>query len=91
MMGGRWIARFGKGWDTTLRADISAGGTAFTWNASATFAYAWGQDGRYAVTAGYRHMDIEFEEKDSSRRKMTLSGPLVGFRFSFLITISSCL
>ena len=83
LAGVRWLKRFGRGWSTSLRADISAGGTEFTWNANTTLAYAWGENGRYAVTGGYRHMDVEFKEEDSVESEMTLSGPALGFRFSF--------
>ena len=83
LLGGRWVKRFGKGWSTSLRADVSAGGTKFTWNANTTLAYAWGKDGRYAVTGGYRYMDIEFKEEDSIETELTLSGPAIGFRFTF--------
>jgi hypothetical protein len=83
MVGVRWIARFGKGWSTSIRGDVGAGGTEFTWNVNTNLAYAWGKDGRYAITGGYRYMDVEFQEEDSVESEMTLSGPAIGFRFSF--------
>lgn len=83
LVGARWIKRFGRGWGAVLRADVSAGGTEFTWNANTMLAYSFGKDGRFAVMGGYRRMEVEFKEKDSVESEMTLSGPIVGFRFAF--------
>jgi len=83
LLGVRWIKRFGRGWSTSLRGDISAGGTEFTWNVNTTLAYAFGKDGRFAATGGYRRLEAEFKEQDSVESEMTLSGPVIGFRFLF--------
>jgi hypothetical protein len=83
LIGARFSKRFGKGWSTSVRADVSAGGTRFTWNASTTLSYAFGKKQQYAVTAGYRRMDVDFKEENSVESEMSLSGPVIGFRFSF--------
>jgi hypothetical protein len=83
MLGVRWIRHFGHGWVTALRGDVAAGGTKFTWNVNTTLGYSFGKDGRFAVLGGYRKMDVEFKEEDSVESEMTLSGPLLGFRFLF--------
>jgi hypothetical protein len=83
LVGVRYTKRFGKGWSTSVRADVSAGGTQFTWNANTTLAYAFGKKQQYAITGGYRRMDVDFKEENSVESDMSLSGPVVGFRFSF--------
>jgi hypothetical protein len=83
LAGVRWIKKFGHGWSTSLRGDVSAGGTALAWNVNATAAWSFGKGGRFAITGGYRRMEIQFKEEDSVESEMVLSGPILGFRFLF--------
>jgi len=83
LLGVRWVKKFGHGWSTSLRGDVSAGGTDLTWNVNTTVAWSFGTDGRFAVTGGYRRMEMQFKEEDSVESEMVLSGPILGFRFLF--------
>jgi hypothetical protein len=65
-----------------MQADVSTGGTSYTWSAYPSLRYGFG-DGRRALTLGYRTMTIDFESEGGLDSKVTLSGPVLGFRMSF--------
>ncbi len=86
LVGVRYIGRFSPRFHYNLRADVSGGGTKFTWNAMAGIGYSFGKSDRYALLAGYRYMDIDFDtEQDipTVNVDVAMSGAIVGFRFSF--------
>lgn len=62
--------------------DVSSGDTELTWSMFPSLQYSFG-DGRYGLVAGYRHMEIEFEEQGGLDAELSMSGPLIGFRASF--------
>ncbi len=62
--------------------DVSTGGTDHTWSAFPSVAWAFA-GGRRAVTAGYRHMTVDFDAAHGMDSKLTLSGPVLGLRMSF--------
>ncbi|HVR98434.1 MAG TPA: hypothetical protein VMW27_17605, partial [Thermoanaerobaculia bacterium] len=86
MLGVRHIGRLSDRWSSVLRADASAGGTELTWNAMLGLGYTFGASGRYALFAGYRYMEIEFEEEDQQAEiesQVKLGGFLTGLRIGF--------
>jgi hypothetical protein len=87
LLGARWAGDFTEHLGYQLRADVSAGGTNLTWGAVAGLFWAFGDTGRYALGAGYRHLDIDFDPDHVAGADVdvdqTLSGFVVGFRFSF--------
>lgn len=83
LVGVRYVVRIAPHWSTQLRADASTGGTDFTWSAGSAISYSFGKADRYAVSLGYRRMDIDFDTGDTVDAEMSLSGMLAGFRFSF--------
>ena len=86
MVGARHIARFAERWSSNIRADVSAGGTELTWNALVGVGYALGASGRYTLLAGYRYMEIEFEEEDQRAEiesQVKLGGFFAGLKIDF--------
>jgi len=83
LLGARYVKRFSPRWTWLMRADASTGGTELTWSAGSAFAYSFGNNGRHALTAGYRHMLVDFKSEDSLDADMTMSGFFAGLRTSF--------
>ena len=83
LMGVRFTRTFARRWTWQAQIDVSTGGTDYTWSASPTLSWAFGRMGRYGIGAGYRHMEIDFQDEDGLDARMTLSGPLLGLRTSF--------
>jgi hypothetical protein len=83
LMGVRFTKTFARRWSWQMQADASTGGTDYTWSAGPTLGWAFGRMGRYGIQAGYRHMEIDFQDEDGLDAKMTLSGVLLGLRTSF--------
>jgi hypothetical protein len=83
LLGVRYVKRFSPRWSYLARIDASTGGTRLTWSAGSSVAYAFGSEGRYALTAGYRYMLVDFKSEDSLDADMTLSGFGAGLRVSF--------
>lgn len=83
LVGVRLHRQFSRRWAYQLQVDVSLGGTEYTWSAGPSLSYVIGKTGRYAITAGYRHMKIDFEDDDELDAEMTMSGALVGLHMSF--------
>jgi len=79
--------RFGqvvsRHWGHRLEADVSTSGTDYTWSVAPALRYVWGQADRCEVGVGYRHMVIDLANAGDLEPKMSLSGLVVSFRFSF--------
>ena len=83
LAGVRFSQRFARRWGLQMQADVSTGGTDYTFSAGPALSYAFGQFGQFGVSAGYRYMKMDFKDEGSLNTQMTLSGALLGFRFSF--------
>lgn len=83
LVGVRMTQRIGNRWSIQMQADVSTGDTDLTWSTAPSVSYALSKSGRYALSAGYRHLAIDFDEEKSVDSKMTLSGPVLGFHASF--------
>jgi hypothetical protein len=81
LIGVRMAVPFGGRFSWQMQADLSTGGTEFTWSAGPSLGVAFSR--RYALTAGYRHMQVEFQDEGELEAGMTLSGALLGFRMAF--------
>ena len=65
-----------------MQSDVSTGGTDVTWSTFPSLTWALG-GGRHALTAGYRHMNINFKNEGGLDSEITLTGPVLGVRTSF--------
>jgi hypothetical protein len=83
LVGVRFLGRIDARWGFEVGADASTGGSELTWSAASSVGYTFGPAGRYTVTAGYRHMEVEFDTDEPVEAVMTLSGFVAGFRFAF--------
>jgi len=76
LVGWRYTRMITSGWTLQTQGDVTTGGTKLTWSASGAVARSFG---RYTVTAGYRHMSIEFEDEPPAQIGMDMSGLVLGF------------
>jgi len=83
LVGIRYLRPIGRRFGYQVQADVSKGGTELTWSVGPSVAYAFGESGRYALTAGYRRMVVEFDTDSAVEATMTLSGALAGLRVTF--------
>ena len=84
--GARVIGRFNEKWGYKLRADYGGGGTEGTFNALATVGYTFGKTDLFSIDLGYRYLNIELKSESIGsvyESDVTMSGPVVGFIFSF--------
>lgn len=79
MLGTRYTWVPSERWRITARADISAGQTEGTWNASLMAHYKIGRGG---LLLGYRHLDVELESS-GVRTDLAMTGPVIGYAFVF--------
>jgi len=77
LLGWRYTRVIASRWTVESQGDVTTGGTKLTWSAGGRVARSFGS--RYTVSAGYRHMSIEFEEESPAQIGMTMSGLMVGF------------
>ncbi len=83
LVGMRYAGSLPGRWSYEIAADVSTGDTQLTWSLSPVIGYSFGERQQYRLTAGYRHMVIDFDTQPTVDMDMTLSGFLVGFRFAF--------
>jgi len=83
LVGLRFARRIGERWSFQTQADVSKGGTEYTWSLGPTLGYTFGHTGKYTAIAGYRHMVVKFDTDDRVDATMTLSGFVVGLRIAF--------
>src|SRR5688572_3730619 len=79
MIGARYTWALSDRWGLTLRGDGSFGDTEGTWNTSAVVNYKMTHG---AWLFGYRYLSVEFETGDTNT-DLTLSGPMIGYGFTF--------
>jgi hypothetical protein len=83
LIGARFEHHFTRHWGVQSQVDVSTGSTRYTWSVTSLVSYSFGDRGRFGIDVGYRRMDVNFEEHGGLQTKMTLSGPMFGFRMSF--------
>jgi hypothetical protein len=83
LIGARYSRRLLPRWSVTAHADASAGATDYTWSAGTDLAFHFGAADRFAITAGYRRMDVQFKSELPIENRMTMSGFVGGFRMAF--------
>jgi hypothetical protein len=83
LVGFRYARELPHNFRYVLAADISTGSTEYTWSAGPTVGYTFGDGDRYEVTAGYRHMVVDFDTAEHVDADLSMSGLLVGFRINF--------
>lgn len=83
LIGARFVQPLSPRWGVQGQVDVSTGGTNYTWSAAPSVFYVFDAARHYALSAGYRHMHIDFKDSDGFDADMALSGALVGFRWSF--------
>lgn len=83
LLGLRYAGSLPGRWSYEIAADVSTGGTKHTWSVAPAVGYSFGEREQYRLTAGYRHVAVDFDSGPAVDLDMTLTGLLVGFRFSF--------
>lgn len=83
LLGLRYAGALPGRWSYEIAADVSTGGTGLTWSVNPSVGYTFGANGQYRLTAGYRHLAVDFDTKPGVDMDMTLDGFLAGFRFAF--------
>jgi len=84
--GGRIVGRFNPKWHYKIRADYGGGGTEGTFNTLAAVGYNFGKTDLFSIDLGYRYLSIKLENESNgsiTEIKQTMSGPLLGFIFTF--------
>jgi hypothetical protein len=79
-VGGRIRYRAGDKWRLYGKVDLGAGGSEFTWQAFGGAAYDLGRC--CALTAGYRHLDVNYDS-DEFLYDTYLTGPALGIELRF--------
>jgi hypothetical protein len=83
LVGFRYTRELPNNFSYQFAADVSTGDTEYTWSAGPTVGYTFGDDGQYEITAGYRHMVVDFETAEHVDADMSMSGLSVGFSVAF--------
>jgi len=87
MVGGRYTGLITDNWFYRVRADASGGSTEGTWGLTGTAGYRFGKEMNKSVLFGYRHLEIDLEDKRGAlitiRNEMKMSGPFVAFNYAF--------
>jgi hypothetical protein len=86
IFGGRVVGRFNDKWGYKVRADYGAGGTEGEINALASIGYTFGKTDLFSIDVGYRYWSVEFKDESNgsiTESEITMSGPLIGFIFTF--------
>lgn len=84
--GVRIVGQLNEKWHYRVRADYGSGGTEGTFNTLATVGYTFGKTGLFSLDLGYRYLSMELKDESNgtvTESDITMSGPLVGFVFSF--------
>ncbi len=86
LLGVRFNREISEKWNLVLTADASAGDTDGSWGAQAVLGYRLGGDDGNHIRLGYRHFELDLGsgvERGSVESKITMSGPMLGYTFSF--------
>jgi hypothetical protein len=83
LLGLRYAGNLPGNWSYEVTADVSTGDTELTWSVAPAIGFAFGSRDQYRVTAGYRHMAVDFDTRNPVDMDMSLSGFLIGFRYEF--------
>lgn len=84
LVGLRYVPALSKRWALSLRGDVAAAGSNFTWNAAVLAIFDMTRHSQLAF--GYRHMDVDYEDGAGStlfKFDAAMSGPIVGVNFTF--------
>jgi hypothetical protein len=82
--GVRFHAPLGARFSLLGRGDVAGFGSEFTWALEGDLAARLGE--RWLVGAGWKHMDIEYDQEDSTRRRLVdiaYDGPRLWFAYSW--------
>jgi hypothetical protein len=80
LLGGRYTAPINEQWRLVFSGDLSSGDTEGSWSLAGYGVY---RSGRHHFFAGYRHMEVEIEARNSERVDLSFSGPALGYGFGF--------
>lgn len=82
LAGARYSQPLSRRLTALMHADVSAGGTKYTWSGSAGLAYAFGGS-RYTLIGGYRRMQIKLNGDNATEGTLTFSGIVSGVNIRF--------
>ena len=83
LVGLRYAGHLPGNWSYEVTADVSTGGTELTWSVAPAIGLSFGERNQYHLTAGYRHLVMDFDTRNPVDMDMALSGLLVGFSYRF--------
>jgi hypothetical protein len=83
LVGLRYAVDMPGNWSYEVTADVSTGDTELTWSIAPAIGFTFGSRDQYRLTAGYRHLAVDFDTRDPVDMDMSLSGLLIGFRYQF--------
>ena len=84
VVGMRYLPKLSDRWALSLRGDVGAGGSDFTWQVAALAMVKMSRRTQFAF--GYRHLDFDYEDGSGSdlfRFDVAMSGPLLGVNINF--------
>jgi hypothetical protein len=81
-VGLRYTTDFAGNWLFSLRGDVGTGDTDLSYNFAGTVGYRFGEDNRFGVLLGYRHLVLELKD-NGFEVDQTMSGPQLGFLAQF--------
>ncbi len=83
LVGVRYHVPLSERWLISLRGDVSAPGTDFTWTAQGLVGWQFGKRLRSAIFLGYRYRALEYDKGDFLQVDKSLSGPGLGLKIGF--------
>jgi len=82
LVGVRYKHQMGH-WSYQLSADVSTGDTDLSWSVNPTVGYGFGNNHQNELVIGFERLVIDFDTGNSIDMDMTMSGPMLGWRFQF--------
>ena len=83
MVGVHYKRQLGTRWSYQTSLDVSAGDTDLTWSINPTIGYAVGAMQKHQLLFGYERLVVDFADEDALDMDMSMSGPLLAWRFDF--------
>jgi hypothetical protein len=80
LLGARYIAPLSDRWRMTVQADLSGGDTEGTWSIGLYGSYLMGQ---HRLIAGYKHFEMDLEDRGGDDLTVTLTGPVIAYGYRF--------
>jgi hypothetical protein len=85
IVGARLRAAFDEHWFGLALGDIGGfgAGSDLTWQALGMLGYTFDSEGRYSLLAGWRQLDVDYENDEGFLWDVGMGGPTIGFMFAW--------